>query len=160
MPILASLKTKFKKNVFVLHYCSLGSDIRDPRFLEQKNKRKINNNKLKHMIWGAFLAGTIVHDQAGGSKKCRMHGRGRCSSTRRGIRTSAPVSGPGATRLQPAGSRGPEPEASRTGAESSRNPESGTRSQQPGTILHMCQEINVSHSFNVIIRKNNKDFIY
>ena len=90
-----------------------------------------------------------------------IHGRGRCSSTGKGIRTSAPVSGPGAARLQPAGTRHPEPEASR-------NPEpkpAGTRNPEPeariqGQILHMSEEINVSRTFNVIIRKKDKDFIY
>ena len=80
---------------------------------------------------------------------------------RKGIRTSAPVSGPGAARLQPAGTRHPEPEARRNlETEASRNPEPRTRSQGPGTILHTSQEINVSHIFNVILRKENKDFIY
>ena len=83
-----------------------------------------------------------------------LHGRGRCSSTGGGIRTSAPVSGPGAARLQPAGTRHPEPEASR-------NPEpkpAGTRNPEPeariqGQILHMSEEINVSRTSNVIIRR-------
>ena len=86
-----------------------------------------------------------------------IHGRGRCSSTGKGIRTSAPVSGPGAARLQPAGTRHPEPEASR-------NPEpkpAGTRNPEPeariqGQILQMSEEINVSRTFNVIIRRRKK----
>ena len=89
------------------------------------------------------------------------HGRGRCSSTSRGIRTSAPVSSPGAARLQPAGTRHPEPEASRNPEPKpagTRNPEPGARIQEQ--ILHMSEEINVSRTFNVIIRKKIKDFIY
>ena len=27
-----------------------------------KGKRKINNNRLKHMVFGAFLAVTSIHD--------------------------------------------------------------------------------------------------
>ena len=90
-----------------------------------------------------------------------LHGRGRCSSTGGGIRTSAPVSGPGAARLQPAGTRHPEPEASRNPEPKpagTRNPEPGARIQEQ--ILHMSEEINVSRTFNVIIRKKIKDFIY
>ena len=62
------------------------------------------------------------------------HGRGRCSSTGRGIRTSAPVSSPGEARLQPA----------------------GTRNQEPGTgnqSYTRVKKLNVSRMLDEIIRK-------
>ena len=62
------------------------------------------------------------------------HGRGRCSSTGRGIRTSAPVSSPGEARLQPAGTWNQKP---------------GSRNQSYTRV----KKLNVNHILDEIIRK-------
>ena len=106
--------------------------------LEQKRKDKqLHEEKIK-TFWRFF--GRYQNQMLNIKIKLETRsgadgrGRGRCSSTGRGIRTSAPVSSPGAARLQPAGTRNQEP---------------GTRNQSYTRV----KKLNVNRVLDEIIKK-------
>ena len=84
------------------------------------------------MVFGAFLAFTIVFMICRRLEEVPFSWEGAVQFDRKGIRTSAPVSGPGAARLQPAGTRHPEPKPAGTW----RQRPAGTRNPEPEARIH------------------------
>ena len=91
------------------------------------------------MVFGAFLAFTSIHDFAGDSKRCRFHGRGRCSSTGRGSAHPHPLAAQvrHVFNQQEPGTRSRSPQE--PGDRGQQEP--GTQNQKPGSTNNLTHEL-------------------